>query len=124
MAYSDDYSRSDVPDAVRTYIRDFQNAIESQNISAILQYYETDWNKMTERYFKSTPWPHWRTVENLVGQDAVFILFYKGTTSWSMDPCYPHFQSFISVTCTCSKMVHPIKTVSNPSTIIARCSII
>ena len=78
MAYSDDYSRSDVPDAVRTYIRDFQNAIESQNISAILQYYETDWNKMTERYFKSTPWPHWRTVENLVGQDAVFILFYKG----------------------------------------------
>jgi len=77
MAYSDDYSRSDVPDAVRTYIRDFQNAIESQNISAILQYYETDWNKMTERYFKSTPWPHWRTVENLVGQDAVFILFYK-----------------------------------------------
>ena len=81
MAYSDDYSRSDVPDAVRTYIRDFQNAIESQNISAILQYYETDWNKMTERYFKSTPWPHWRTVENLVGQDAVFILFYKGKFS-------------------------------------------
>jgi len=77
MAFSDDYTRSDVPDAVRTYIRDFQNAIESQNISAILQYYETDWNKMTERYFKSTPWPHWRTVENLVGQDAVFILFYK-----------------------------------------------
>ena len=85
MAYSDDYSRSDVPDAVRTYIRDFQNAIESQNISAILQYYETDWNKMTERYFKSTPWPHWRTVENLVGQDAVFILFYKGK-SMDRDP--------------------------------------
>ena len=88
MAYSDDYSRSDVPDAVRTYIRDFQNAIESQNISAILQYYETDWNKMTERYFKSTPWPHWRTVENLVGQDAVFILFYKGKPR-SMDRPVP-----------------------------------
>ena len=64
---------------VRSYIRDFQHAIEKQNIPMILQYYETDWNKMTERYYKSSPWPHWSNIEHIVGQDNVFILLYKGS---------------------------------------------
>lgn len=77
MSYDNDYTRQDVPDAVRSYIRDFQHAIEKQNIPMILQYYETDWNKMTERYYKSSPWPHWSNIEHIVGQDNVFILLYK-----------------------------------------------
>ena len=71
-------SYSEIPDQVRNFIRDLQNAMDTRNVSAILQYYETDWTKMTERYFKSSPWPHWTVVEGMCGADNIFILFYKG----------------------------------------------
>merc|ERR1712242_167074 len=70
-------SYSEIPDQVRNFIRDLQNAMDTRNVSAILQYYETDWTKMTERYFKSSPWPHWSVVEGMCGADNIFILFYK-----------------------------------------------
>ena len=79
MSYDNDYgSISDIPEAARSYIRGFQSAIDSQNVDEILQYYETDWNKMTERFYKTQPWPHWKVVEEFSG-DGVFILLYKGT---------------------------------------------
>jgi translation initiation factor 3 subunit L len=79
MSYDTDHgSISDIPEPVRSYLRGFQVAIDSQNVDGILQYYETDWNKMTERYFKTSPWPHWKVVEELSGHDGVFILLYKG----------------------------------------------
>ena len=71
-------SYSEIPDQVRNFIRDLQNAMDTRNVSAILQYYETDWTKMTERYFKSSSWPHWSVVEGMCGADNIFILFYKG----------------------------------------------
>jgi len=74
---SNSMSYDQVPDQVRNFIRDLQNAMDTRNVSAILQYYETDWTKMTERYFKSSPWPHWTVVEGMCGADNIFILFYK-----------------------------------------------
>jgi len=78
MSYDGDYgSISEIPEATRAYLRGFQVAIDSRNVDEVLQYYETDWNKITERYYKTQPWPHWKIVEELSGHDGVFILLYK-----------------------------------------------
>ena len=79
MSYDNDYgSLSDIPEATKSYLRGFQVAIDSQNVDQILQCYETDWNKITERYYKTQPWPHWKIVDELSNHDGVFILLYKG----------------------------------------------
>jgi len=72
-----EYDSSDIPDTVRSYLRGFQKAVDQQNVEEILQNYENDWNKINERYYKTTAWPHWKAVEELLGPDEVFILLYK-----------------------------------------------
>ena len=79
MSYEGEYgSISDMPEATKNYLRGFQIAVDSKNVDEIVPYYETDWNKMTERYYKAQPWPHWKVVEEFSGNDGVFILLYKG----------------------------------------------
>ena len=35
------------------------------------------WTKLTERFFKNTPWPEAETIAPQVGNDAVFLILYK-----------------------------------------------
>jgi translation initiation factor 3 subunit L len=48
-----------------------------RNIPEIQSMYEISFPKLSERYFKSGPWPQVDLVSDLVDQDHVFCLLYK-----------------------------------------------
>ncbi|XP_035981824.1 eukaryotic translation initiation factor 3 subunit L [Fundulus heteroclitus] len=48
-----------------------------QKIYEIQDVYENSWNKLTERFFKTSPWPEAEGIASLVGNDAVFLILYK-----------------------------------------------
>uniref|UniRef100_A0A8C3AVS8 Eukaryotic translation initiation factor 3 subunit L n=1 Tax=Cyclopterus lumpus TaxID=8103 RepID=A0A8C3AVS8_CYCLU len=48
-----------------------------QKIYEIQDVYENSWNKLTDRFFKNSPWPEAEAIAALVGADAVFIILYK-----------------------------------------------
>ncbi|XP_020565454.1 eukaryotic translation initiation factor 3 subunit L isoform X2 [Oryzias latipes] len=48
-----------------------------QKIYEIQDVYENSWNKLTDRFFKSSPWPEAEAIASLVGSDAVFLILYK-----------------------------------------------
>ncbi|XP_061766716.1 eukaryotic translation initiation factor 3 subunit L [Nerophis ophidion] len=48
-----------------------------QKIYEIQDIYENSWNKLTERFFKTSPWPEADSISSLVGHDDVFVILYK-----------------------------------------------
>ncbi|XP_061141581.1 eukaryotic translation initiation factor 3 subunit L [Syngnathus typhle] len=48
-----------------------------QKIYEIQDVYENSWNKLTDRFFKTSPWPDVKSISALVGNDAVFLILYK-----------------------------------------------
>ena len=48
-----------------------------QKVYEIQDIYENSWTKLTERFFKNTPWPEAETIAPQVGNDAVFLILYK-----------------------------------------------
>uniref|UniRef100_A0A8C7V0W7 Eukaryotic translation initiation factor 3 subunit L n=1 Tax=Oncorhynchus mykiss TaxID=8022 RepID=A0A8C7V0W7_ONCMY len=48
-----------------------------QKIYEIQDVYENSWNKLTDRFFKTSPWPEAEAIASLVGNDAVFLILYK-----------------------------------------------
>lgn len=39
--------------------------------------YESLFNKLTEKYYKNTPWPDAETISPLVNDDSYFMIFYR-----------------------------------------------
>uniref|UniRef100_A0A8C3YJA2 Eukaryotic translation initiation factor 3 subunit L n=1 Tax=Catagonus wagneri TaxID=51154 RepID=A0A8C3YJA2_9CETA len=73
-----------------------------QKVYEIQDIYENSWTKLTERFFKNTPWPEAETIAPQVGNDAVFLILYK-------ELYYRHiyakvsFQSFSQYRCKTAK---------------------
>uniref|UniRef100_A0A8C4GPA5 Eukaryotic translation initiation factor 3 subunit L n=1 Tax=Dicentrarchus labrax TaxID=13489 RepID=A0A8C4GPA5_DICLA len=73
-----------------------------QKIYEIQDVYENSWNKLTDRFFKNSPWPEAEAIASLVGNDAVFLILYK-------ELYYRHiyakvsFQSFSQYRCKTAK---------------------
>uniref|UniRef100_A0A4W4GPA3 Eukaryotic translation initiation factor 3 subunit L n=1 Tax=Electrophorus electricus TaxID=8005 RepID=A0A4W4GPA3_ELEEL len=73
-----------------------------QKIYEIQDVYENSWNKLTDRFFKTSPWPEAEAIATLVGNDAVFLILYK-------ELYYRHiyakvsFQSFSQYRCKTAK---------------------
>uniref|UniRef100_A0A6Q2YWV9 Eukaryotic translation initiation factor 3 subunit L n=1 Tax=Esox lucius TaxID=8010 RepID=A0A6Q2YWV9_ESOLU len=73
-----------------------------QKIYEIQDVYENSWNKLTDRFFKTSPWPEAEAIASLVGNDAVFLILYK-------ELYYRHiyakvsFQSFSQYRCKTAK---------------------
>lgn len=66
-----------VPDMVQTFVAYFYRHIREKNVFEILSMYETSFHKLTERYFKASPWPPVQAIAPLVDNDHVFCLLYK-----------------------------------------------
>jgi translation initiation factor 3 subunit L len=47
----------EIPEIVRKFVLDFQQAIKDQNVYQIAQFYDNHWNKLTEKYYKQSEWP-------------------------------------------------------------------
>eukprot|EP00899_Mesostigma_viride_P013763 jgi/Mesvir1/22388/Mv17879-RA.1 len=73
------YMRPDavVPDVVKTFVVYFYRHIREKNVAEIHQMYEGSFAKLTERYFKASPWPLVDAIAPLVDNDHVFCLLYK-----------------------------------------------
>uniref|UniRef100_A0A2K5DJA1 Eukaryotic translation initiation factor 3 subunit L n=1 Tax=Aotus nancymaae TaxID=37293 RepID=A0A2K5DJA1_AOTNA len=73
-----------------------------QKVYEIQDIYENSWTKLTERFFKNTPWPEAEAIAPQVGNDAVFLILYK-------ELYYRHiyakvsFQSFSQYRCKTAK---------------------
>ncbi|KAG1667471.1 hypothetical protein FOA52_012226 [Chlamydomonas sp. UWO 241] len=66
-----------VPDIVKQFVYYFYRHIRERNIPEIQSMYETSFLKLSERYYKSVPWPAVELVADVVDQDHVFCLLYK-----------------------------------------------
>ena len=66
-----------VPDVVKNFILYFHKNVVEQNVYEIHSIYENHFNKLTERYFKNTPWPPVESVARLVDSYPLFLTLYK-----------------------------------------------
>lgn len=67
----------DVPDVIRSFIVYFQKNMREGNVHEVHSIYETSFNKLTDRFYKSSPWPPAEAIAPLVDNDQQFLLFYK-----------------------------------------------
>lgn len=66
-----------VPDAVRKYIVLFHQAVSKNAIPEISAAYESNWNRLTEKYYQKTEWPEAEVIAPLVGDDQRFLTLYR-----------------------------------------------
>lgn len=66
-----------VPDIVKQFVIYLYRHIRERNIPEIHSMYELTFAKLSDRYFKQSPWPPVEYISDLVDQDHVFCLLYK-----------------------------------------------
>uniref|UniRef100_H0ZJQ9 Eukaryotic translation initiation factor 3 subunit L n=267 Tax=Aves TaxID=8782 RepID=H0ZJQ9_TAEGU len=87
-AYSNDYDmHTGDPKQDLAYERQYEQQtyqasrvssdVIDQKVYEIQDIYENSWTKLTERFFKNTPWPEAEAIAPQVGNDAVFLILYK-----------------------------------------------
>ncbi|KAJ8319066.1 hypothetical protein KUTeg_004157, partial [Tegillarca granosa] len=71
LEYERQYQQSTyiVPDIIKSFLTYFQKSITEQNIFEIQNAYENGFNKLTERFFKTSPWPEADVVAPIIGND-------------------------------------------------------
>lgn len=74
-----DYSRIqyDIPEPVKKFLQYFQEMIREGNIFEVNNLYETTFPKLTEQFFKASPWPEPEDILPYVTDDAYFLNLYK-----------------------------------------------
>eukprot|EP00218_Dolichomastix_sp_CCMP3274_P013070 CAMPEP_0170142846 /NCGR_PEP_ID=MMETSP0033_2-20121228/8775_1 /TAXON_ID=195969 /ORGANISM="Dolichomastix tenuilepis, Strain CCMP3274" /LENGTH=509 /DNA_ID=CAMNT_0010379231 /DNA_START=22 /DNA_END=1551 /DNA_ORIENTATION=- len=66
-----------VPDLVRTYVVYLYRHMREKNVFEIHSMYEQSFYKLSERFFKASPWPSVEAIAEHVDNDHVFALLYK-----------------------------------------------
>ncbi|KAJ7399867.1 Eukaryotic translation initiation factor 3 subunit L [Pitangus sulphuratus] len=71
-------------DVIDQKVYEIQDIYENSSITVILESgfsyrmcLSFSWTKLTERFFKNTPWPEAEAIAPQVGNDAVFLILYK-----------------------------------------------
>jgi translation initiation factor 3 subunit L len=76
-SWDDSVEKYDMPDVIRSFIVFFQKQMRDGNVEEVSAIYETSFNKLTDRYYKSSPWPPAEAISPLVDGDKQFLLLYK-----------------------------------------------
>ena len=66
-----------VPDVIKNFLLVFQKAVNDQNLFEIQNAYENGFNKLTDRFFKTSPWPEAEVIAPIVQNDHTFLTLYK-----------------------------------------------
>jgi len=66
-----------VPEVVKQFVSYFHRHIKDRNVYDIYSMYENTFNKITDKYFKHSPWPPAESISALVHHDQVFLILYK-----------------------------------------------
>eukprot|EP00199_Chlamydomonas_sp_CCMP681_P001016 CAMPEP_0119108554 /NCGR_PEP_ID=MMETSP1180-20130426/15070_1 /TAXON_ID=3052 ORGANISM="Chlamydomonas cf sp, Strain CCMP681" /NCGR_SAMPLE_ID=MMETSP1180 /ASSEMBLY_ACC=CAM_ASM_000741 /LENGTH=524 /DNA_ID=CAMNT_0007094179 /DNA_START=26 /DNA_END=1600 /DNA_ORIENTATION=- len=64
-------------DMVKQFSWYFYRHIRERNIPEIQSMYEVSWAKLSDRYYKTGPWPPVEQIAEIVDNDHVFCLLYK-----------------------------------------------
>ncbi|KAL3877920.1 hypothetical protein ACJMK2_035561 [Sinanodonta woodiana] len=66
-----------IPEHIKVFLTYFRKCIVDQNVYGIQDAYENGFNKLTDRFFKTNPWPDAEVVSPIVGHDHTFLILYK-----------------------------------------------
>ncbi|PVD37619.1 hypothetical protein C0Q70_00215 [Pomacea canaliculata] len=66
-----------VPEVIKNFLLFTQKCINEQNLFEVQNCYENGFNKLTDRFFKNSPWPEAEVIAPIVGNDQVFLILYK-----------------------------------------------
>ncbi|GFY54427.1 eukaryotic translation initiation factor 3 subunit L [Trichonephila inaurata madagascariensis] len=66
-----------IPEIVRNFLMYLAKAISDGNVYELQTLYETSYVKLTERFYKTTPWPMAKDVASIVHDDEKFEILYK-----------------------------------------------
>ncbi|KIM22893.1 hypothetical protein M408DRAFT_332664 [Serendipita vermifera MAFF 305830] len=66
-----------IPDVVKRFIIQFNNAIVNNNLQEITACYENGWNKLTEQFYPKIEWPEAEIIAPLVNDNPVFLILYR-----------------------------------------------
>ncbi|KAH3685874.1 hypothetical protein WICPIJ_003163 [Wickerhamomyces pijperi] len=68
----------EIPEQVQKFIQSFYKAFLENDVHALFNHYEVQFNKLTETYFQKSAWPDpVRQVSPLVNDDQTFLIFYS-----------------------------------------------
>ncbi|XP_067671380.1 eukaryotic translation initiation factor 3 subunit L-like isoform X1 [Haliotis asinina] len=78
LEYERQYQQSYiVPELIKNFLVHFQKCINDCNLYEIQNAYESGFNKLTDRFFKNSPWPEAEHIVPIVNNDPVFLILYK-----------------------------------------------
>ncbi|GFR32383.1 eukaryotic translation initiation factor 3 subunit L [Trichonephila clavata] len=66
-----------IPEIVRNFLMYLAKAISDGNVYELQTLYEASYVKLTERFYKTTPWPMAKDVASIVHDDEKFEILYK-----------------------------------------------
>ena len=66
-----------VPDQVKKFLQYFQDMIKEGNVYEVNNLYENSFPKLTDQYFKSSPWPEADDIAPYVNDDPIFLNLYR-----------------------------------------------
>ncbi len=70
---TDDSSDTDaIPQTIKQFLDHFYRLVKERNIESIRNTYEVLWGRMSEKYFKNSPWPPAEAVASLV-ENGIFL---------------------------------------------------
>ena len=79
MEYERHYGRDSgqsyiVPEVIKNFLLYFQQCIKEQNLPEIQNQYENGFNKLTDRFFKTSAWPSAKVIAPIVGNGLCSFL--------------------------------------------------
>ncbi|KAK2154394.1 hypothetical protein LSH36_269g04005 [Paralvinella palmiformis] len=95
-----------IPEVLKNFLTYFQKSIHEQNIYEIQNAYENGFNKLTDRFFKNSPWPDSDSVSLVVNNAAESPVPLELPNQWLwdiIDEFIYQFQSFSQYRCKLSK---------------------
>ena len=66
-----------VPDQVKKFLQYFQDMIKEGNVYEVNNLYENSFPKLTEQFFKTSPWPEAEDIAPYVADDPIFLNLYR-----------------------------------------------
>ncbi|KAK9467351.1 RNA polymerase I-associated factor PAF67-domain-containing protein [Lipomyces arxii] len=77
IQFQQQQAAAQLPDAVRNFILYFHHCFKENNVYDLYGCYENTFNRLTEKFYKNTPWPDPNTVVRpLVNDDLLFLSLY------------------------------------------------
>ena len=66
-----------VPEMIQRFVVYFHKQVRERNVTEVHFIYENTYHKLTDRFYKTSPWPPAEAIAPLVDEDPTFVMLYK-----------------------------------------------